>query len=345
MVDNPADRSARGACKYDHELRYRVLPGRHREVCDGGMGDCQGCLPCPERHCIVCGREHVDRQTCAGCIGRVRDDLKLLEVTFALRVAALSRPNADIPGGLAQVLLGPYSPGIAALHLALTHGDWHELDDDGIGPEPLLLTLATWEDDWRREFHHDAGPRATITRAVAYLDRNLDRAAQEHLAFDEFATDVRAARRRLEVAADDADPTVFGVACFDCGADLRQTFNEPRPCPHPNAPCGCDQGGRRDSWECTRCGRSYTEHDYRRAVRQAHTDVQPWRRASEITAITGVPGGTLRRWAHHGYLTVKPSGTRSWVLYHLGEVRRHAMDGGLLPQATDSATVANASGG
>ncbi len=320
-------------CHYDTERGMRVLDGRHAESCTG-CESCAGCQPCTRAHCMVCTREHVQQHTCARCIGRVRADLvEVVRLYHELRFALLNhnRANAEIPGGLAQVLLGPYSEGRAALHLALTANDWTELDEDGIGPEPPLLVLASWEDDWRREFDHRAAQhRATITNASGYLQRHLDHAAQRHLAFDEFARDVRTTRARLQHARDDADPTVHGVACFDCGHDLCQTFDEPAPCDHEHAPCGCDQGGRRDTWQCMRCGRTYTEHDYRRAVRQAHIEQEPWRRPSEVHAITGVPEKTLRRWARAGHISRRTGERIGWTLYHVNEVRRHAMRGRLL---------------
>lgn len=255
-----------------------------------------------------------------------------MELHALMPAVALDRASAEIPGGLAQVMLGPYSPGLAALHLALQYGEWGEWDDNASTPEVNPLSpLATWEDDWRSEYGHGAGPIATVSNAAAYLRRHLHTAAQQHPAFDEFASEIGRLRASMQAVRGDADPTVHGVACFDCGHDLRQTFAEADPCGHEDAPCGCDQGGRRDTWECTHCSRTYTEHDYRRAVRQAHADAQPWRRACEVTAITGVPAGTLRRWVHHGLITTHVDTTRhGWVLYHLGEVRRHAMRGGSL---------------
>lgn len=340
MTAKSADRSAHASatsdqeshenrCHYDAERAIRVLTGRH-EASSTACESCAGCQPCTRWHCTVCAREHVEQQTCARCVGRVRADLVSIRELYALLpVQALARPAAEIPGGLAQVLLGPYSEGRAALRLALHDNDWSELDDDGIGPEPPLLVLASWEDDWRREFDHGAAQhRATVANASGYLQRHLDHAAQRHLAFDEFARDVRRARARLEHARDDADPTVHGVACFDCGSDLCQTFDEPAPCGHDEPPCGCDQGGRRDTWQCTRCGRTYTEHDYRRAVRQAHIEQQPLRSAGEVEAITGVTAATLRQWVQRGKIGQHRDGNR--VRYDVTEVRRHAMRGGRL---------------
>lgn len=318
-------------CRYDHELGYRVLANHHHEGCDGGMGDCDGCQKCTRTHCAVCTRIHVEQQTCAACIGAVRAALyEVLHAYGVLGEAMLDRAGADIPGGLPMVLCGPYSEGREALRLGLEEGDWTELDDDGIGPELPLRILTWWEDQWRRAFKHGAGPEPTMLATVGYLMRQLDRAAQEHEEFDQFAREVKSTRRQLQAAHGDADPTVHGVACFDCGQDLRQTFAEPRPCEHKHAPCGCDQGGRRDTWECTGCRRTYTDHDYRRAVRQAHTDAQPWRRAGEVTALTGVHERTLRRWADRGVVQRRREGLRGWSLYHLGQVRRHAMRGRLL---------------
>lgn len=313
-------------CRYVGPSSPRLLNGRHGENCP--EGGCPGCQPCPDRHCAVCYREHADEQTCPSCISRTRGDLNAIVELFALLPEQAAEQPRDSPagatrlnvmGGDAMVMLAPHSAGSQSAD--------KDLESAG-DPTPPLLVLATWEDDWRGSFGHDAGPLATIDGTVDYLERNLARAAREHMAFDEFASEVRSVKYRLEAVTGDADPTIVGVSCFDCGGDLRQEFTDPDPCDHGHAPCGCDQGGRRDDWKCARCSRAYTDHDYRRAVRQAHAEQDPLRTAPQIAAMHGIDASTLRTWANRGHIKRHKRGTKTH--YDVREVRKRAMLGGLL---------------
>lgn len=157
-------------------------------------------------------------------------------------------------GGEAMAMLGPGSPGESRTCLAERGLDAAHVDDERWAEQgPPLLVLATWEDDWRIQFGHGGGLRATVDRAADYLARNLTRAGSEHPAFDEFAADLRRLRARLEaVIHDQPQGDLAGIPCFDCGGDLERKLTD---------------RGLEDHWTCRRCRRRYTDPEYHLAVR------------------------------------------------------------------------------
>lgn len=238
-------------CRYRHQLGYRAQRDRHHDTCADDT--CPGCQPCPHGHCVVCGTNHTDDttpQTCAACVGHTRDDLAaIVDMHERLEPAAIDarsdgRRNAAPMGGDAMVMLadGRYLPAGRRSH-----------DEQINDPEPPLLVLATWEDDWRIELGHGGGPRATVWSCADYLSTHLTLMAQRHLAFDEFAAHIGKVRARMElvlsegVREDHAD-----VGCFECGGRLVRRVT---------------QRGADDHWTCGRCRRRYTDPEYHLAVR------------------------------------------------------------------------------
>lgn len=71
---------------------------------------CQGCDPCPERHCRVCGKAHVTvdargtDQTCADCIRDTRTKLERIRATTALMTTAATERGIH---SLAALHAGP----------------------------------------------------------------------------------------------------------------------------------------------------------------------------------------------------------------------------------------------
>jgi len=239
-------------CRHDPTLGYRALPGRHADDCPG---DCSGCQPCTARHCVVCVRGHCDDttpQTCAECVGLIRDHLAAIVDLEERRIIGIhlghaygdGRLNAGPVGGDAMVM------GADGRYLPAGRRGPDEMASD---PPLPLLTLATWEDDWRIELGHGGGPRATVWRCVDYLSGHLTMMAQRHLAFDEFAADLARVRGRLEAVLRDGDREDHAdVSCFECGGRLVRRVG----------PRGAD-----DHWTCGRCRRRYTDPEYHLAVR------------------------------------------------------------------------------
>jgi len=109
-----------------------------------------------------------------------------------------------------------------------------------------------------------------MSSTSSFLTINLSWAAQHHPAFDELAGDLHRMRRRLEAVTKSGDAIDRGgrIPCPECDEPLVRHYVEPRPCTHPNSPCGCSQGGRSDDWQCPNrgCGRVVTDREYAFAV-------------------------------------------------------------------------------
>ena len=311
--------------------------------------------PCPEDHCGVCGWRHLDNahpNVCPSCVGRVRNDLaRIVELYEALpdEAAHHSRDSAagatvmDVMGGEAMTFLGPFSSGLASINL---------IRDDDRHPGRELWQV---EEGWREWLGVPTGLRWTLWRCADFLGEHLTRMAQvgprrystgeplpwcEDLSIygddiefpPEFPLDaaaIRQAKSALEAVVKANVRPVVGVRCLtpDCDGDLMQPYADPDPCDHEHAPCGCDQGGRRDTWRCGRCDRRYTDAEYRRAVALWQADHQPLRTAAEIREMVGIEPATLWQWVHRGH--IKAYGSQGKRRYHIGEVRRRAQMGGL----------------
>lgn len=209
---------------------------------------CPGCLPCDDRHCIVCaGHLRLDEiGTCIDCLGQARRDLfDILDLVkmlpdHALRAARWGHLVASdpIPGGDAIVMLSRGSEG---------------LSDDGTtnpgDPMPPSYVLAWWESRWRdalgltgwhpplawsllaRPSWQRRADRTLIT-AYAFLTANLGWAAAHHGGFHVFARDIAGLRRHLEQLLYAGDYPAEGVACFDCNATLVREYRPPARCRH-----------------------------------------------------------------------------------------------------------------
>lgn len=260
------------SCRHDPDLGHRTLP-------DG--------QPCEHRHCCV-GRcwNHTDDQhpqTCATCVGLVRDTLaEIVRLTDLLPTQTAEGgcdgrllAGAPIPGGDAMVLLGPGSLGAQALDHE--HESWSD-------PVPPLQMLATHEDDWRLELGHQAGPRATMWRCADYLGQHLTLMAQRHPAFDEFAADLARLRGRLEDVLSEGEreePTK--TPCLECGAMLVKRY------------------GKRavdDHHQCPRCGRRYHGDEFTRAKHHhlASEDAATWVPLTHAADMVDRSGRTVRTW-------------------------------------------------
>jgi hypothetical protein len=241
------------ACHFDRALGERVTR-KHRDDCptELGTGDCpaadRGCAPCTAPHCLVCGREQAtnDRpDTCAECIGHVREDLTELAADYqALAVEAIAGGGegrlvaaAPIPGGNAAVLHGPM---VRLDQLRTGRGytptDMAELHHDN-DPIPPLAVLAQWEDMYRAWFGHTRGGRASVAGAVRYLSEQLGHmangpAVREGPDWLAFTRQVRTLRAGLERALHDEQEPERGVQCFECGDRLVRRFRDLKRCRH-----------------------------------------------------------------------------------------------------------------
>ncbi|AIY17768.1 hypothetical protein GUY44_07070 [Pimelobacter simplex] len=251
------------SCHYDRTLRYRVAHGPrgatpHLPDCasDHTCPGHRGCAPCEERHCALCGREHATTaqpQTCPECQGKVDNDLADTQAGYAaLSAEALEAGHdgklvaaAPIPGGDAQVLIGP-TVRLDAVLVSRTYRDDHRRAD----AVPPLAVLAHWEDVYRT-FLDQAGTsrppktarwgqkiagyrRPTISSAIAYLRDHLPDIAQrtDGPDFLAFTREIRSLRAQIERALHDEREPERGVECFECGDELVRRFRDPKRCRH-----------------------------------------------------------------------------------------------------------------
>lgn len=304
---------------------------------DCNASGCQGCEPCPERHCGICGREHVTLeqrgtdQTCASCIGDVRSDLAQIEVDAAVMLAEAMHRGVNSE---AANLAGPAPDtceGIEAYRHRAMSAFWGRIViEEGDDQHPLWV-LGTWEMLVREHLAQPSEEQITITGARKYLDGHLSRLAHDPgFAFEELARDVRRCRGHLEDVRHDSRRAQQGAPCPMCGRarlELRHA-----DCDHDEG-CPLDEDGVSvcadlDRWTCPRCAAAYTEHDYRtkvNAVYVMHAEALP---ASEITKAYRVPEGTLRRWASEvdadGKPRVRKRGRDQYgrLMYDVADVKR-----------------------
>lgn len=246
------------ACHYDRTLGERVTR-EHRDNCEDPSTH-SGCAPCTAPHCLVCGRNHTNNDhpwTCPECIGKIRADLADLCTAYAALALEATDGGGDghlvaaapIPGGNAQVLIGP-TVRLDVLRTARTMSRDHHPTD----PLPALAVLAQWEDIYRAWLGHTpqragvtiARPgggagiripaRASVSRAIGYLDGQLDYLAN-HLDGTEpdwlaFVHQLRRLRSDTERALHDERDSEEGVECFECGDRLVRRFRDAKRCGH-----------------------------------------------------------------------------------------------------------------
>lgn len=240
-------------CRWNGRGEPRTLVGRHLEHHD--TDDCPGCLPCPERHCVVCQRVHADG-ACPECIAATRDDLAAIRLMCGALPAEVEHRGVN---GEAMMLLGPSADPEAWRNRAMSamrgRVDARYLEDCRDEQHPLWV-LGTWEQLYREEFDQPSDLRQTIARAGDYLERQMARMAEtEEVPFEDFARDVRGCRGHLEaVMHDQAQGDRANVGCFECGGDLERRLTD---------------AGFEDHWTCRRCRRRYTHPEYLFALRAA----------------------------------------------------------------------------
>lgn len=265
------------SCKWNGRGEPRILTGRHGAECpqeatgaDLRGEECSGCLPCPDRHCVVCQRVHADG-ACPECIAATRDDIAAIRLMCGALPTEVEHRGVN---GEALMLLGPSADPEAWGHMEASYlagrlpEGWFEANHGRACPtlrnEPCigcagdelhpLTVLGTWEMVWRDFLEHESDAKVTVDDAAAYLNRNLAYMAEQgEVPFDDFARDVRGCRGRLEVVLhDQAQGDVANIGCFECGAKLERKLTDK---------------GMDDVWTCQRCRRRYTHAEYNFALR------------------------------------------------------------------------------
>lgn len=292
-------------CRFVSSTEPRIIPGHHNDPCTCG-GE-RGCQPCPELHCVACGRNHAS-VTCIECLEAARSDLHAIwDLAGALPDEALERgTNSE-----AMTYLGPVADPEAWRNVAMsairgrlcrcmqrrqlcpslfggTCPDQAYLADNRDEHHPLFV-LGTWEQLWREHLNHPTEQPITIDSAVHYLDMQIGyMASQPEPAFDEFGRELRQCRTRLEdvLQAGDRDERTR-VPCLDCATRLNKVYGKTE---------------HDDHWACPRCRRTYDAEAYARA-RHYHLDGTQPARFVKVSVALGMidrTEATLRTWMANG---------------------------------------------
>ena len=241
--------------------------------------------------CVICHRQ-TDQQSCQPCqtmMGRQLDDLLRF---YELARGELIPGNGGGDGRSTERGLGVR---IDAL--------------DFIAGNVIVEVLESWERDWRETFGLAPFGLATAARSAGQPDQSalmlaevvrflrvwLPKAAAEHPAMDDFASELRGCWRQAQQAANQLPRTSWRVACptvtddGDCGQQLSVT--------------GQDIGG---TVTCRKCRTDWSV-DRLLLIVAAEVDGAIWMDAETCAMRAGVDERTLRRWARAGKIT-KQSG-------------------------------------
>lgn len=199
-------------CRYDSDTQTYLIDGEPCRRDD--YGD-------PTNHCTArktCS-QHIgpNEQTCARCIGRVRQDIRNI-----VEQAALMLPEAIITGVNSQAanLAGPAADveawswhKVTAKQGRIWHMSLIEEDDDF----HAFTVLTRWAWMISNAYDHPTPDVWTVTNAADYLDRQLGRIAQDtDQDFTDLAAEIRKCRRRHEAVLHNSDAPERGAPCPTC---------------------------------------------------------------------------------------------------------------------------------
>ena len=280
-------------CIWRGSLEPRGIKARHIDTCrDGG---CKGCLPCPADHCVVCGIEHVEQQTCPTCIAATREDVSELRDLYATLPAhrisggndGMLEAGRDIPGGEAAAMLAPGSDG-RAVPWARERGDdvSHIADEWAAELAPPLMALVSWQEDWMSTLGTNVPDEAaTLNDAAAFLLDRLSWAAQRHDAFDAFATEMRQQRAHIEDVLHTGERPTLGAPCEVCNKPLERIMAATQD---------------NDRWWCDRCKKSLGLGEYVERVSKVARKHKGWLTSRDMAEEHRIPRGSLTAWASLG---------------------------------------------
>lgn len=271
---------------------------QHGPTCDG---DCSGCHPCSEPHCTArrgCS-EHVGRGelTCGKCIARTADDLTQIEDMYALL------PDEAVVKGVGSEAAALAGPAIDTADDVEAH-KWRQMsiavgriegEVEAHGRDPLTI-LGWWDIAFREDYDQPSGLRITVARSAAYLRGVLPTVAQDpEQDWPVFAAEVRACRSHLEEVLHAGEQIERGAPCPRC-RDAREE-GDPEPPALVLQRHEKDRSGVSDRWTCRRCKLRMKPAEYRRTVGLDNIKFADRLPAREMSTRTGVPLGTIQRWA------------------------------------------------
>lgn len=293
-------------CRFVATDQPRAIKSRHADDCPErawhaplAWADCQGCDPCPLRHCGTCGHRHVDRLTCPTCVGEAREHLAFIRASDDSLLTEATHKGvdseaADLHGAAAR----PEAWRQRRRHGFTPHAD------DVVGETHPLWVLGTWDLLIAEHYGHRRTGRLTIDSAAGYLASNLsDLAQDDDFAFEDLARDLRICASHLEAVLHDGEQVDTGAPCMTCGAPLERTWG---------------LLAAADGWRCPRCRTESTESQYRFAVMHLHREEAEWLTDRDMELRTGVKAGTVREWARRGHVDKRHDSGR--VVFRVAQV-------------------------
>lgn len=173
-----------------------------------------------------------------------------------------------MPGGLAMVALGPVASPEAVGYVvdSIENGRLDcadEIPDNDDDWEPPLQTLRFWSEEWRR-LHDREVDGWTVRTEAGFLLTALQWAWDNEPHWDDFAKDVRAARRRLEDVLHDGEREERSwVPCLDCSENRQGLPIAVRLVRYWGTVAAAD------GWICPRCKRLYGQTEFNLALSAA----------------------------------------------------------------------------
>lgn len=323
-------------CRYVEGVGY--LTRAHFATCR--TNPCDGCQPCPERHCTT--RKHCTghlaegiTRTCPRCVRRVRRNLELIEQLTAFADAVVA--TADVDSEL-TVLAGPAADPIRVSEIRryvrghvqtmLDHGTVDDAealrilgalpDDD---PHHPYAVLGRWEMMFRDAYNQPTRLKITLSRSRAYLAGMLDTVAQdESQDFALFAAEISDCRTHLETTLSLLQREERGAPCPLCPEDLEADpkIYKPRLVRRYNE---ADTTGANDLWLCPKVEEHWWyEADYRLKIGDEHLTHAKAITASQAATIHGVKASIVRVWGSKGYITKRGTDAQGLTLYDAEQI-------------------------
>ena len=237
----------------------------------------------------------------AGPVVKVARDLtEIVRMSELLDDQAEHKHSARIdgtvlPGGLAMVSLAAVANHEAWLEQYATRErlgrERSHIEDEDDEWEPPLQTLCFWSEQWRREHNAEYDKRPTVNSEANFLRYLLDWAWDHEPRFDDFASDIRKARLRLEnVLYAGERPERSRIECPNCEEPRRLIVLR-----------GIADDCSDDLWKCPECKHRFERDDVKRAHAKMLRSKGAERWVRQIEAIwtlreQGRPERTVRQW-------------------------------------------------
>lgn len=299
------------ACKFVASTQPRIIPRRHTEDC-ADPAACAGCEPCAERHCQVCGIEHVtvegqgNDETCAECLSATRDDLSWIVGLSARAITeavhkGVNSEAANLAGRAIDTPEGIEAWGYRSMSAVMGRIPALEVTDER---HPTWV-LGSWEMLVREHLTQPSSARIHIAPAASYLGGHLTRLAHDaEFAFDELSKDLRRCRAHLENVLHEGDrPERSQVSCLDCGRRLERHWGkdgveEYHRC--PKCPRVYDAGEfarAKANWLASEGADRYVLiADAAKAIERSEFTIRTWIRRGSVGAVCDVQTHRLQVW-------------------------------------------------